>query len=105
MYARLRALERKFARELAELAVTERANRLANEWQDAVENDREPPGALDFARDLTLNRFYLPATLPRAINYLDRCLGSRSPPDPRRPPPTMTGRLCSSGASRFSIEA
>ncbi len=84
MFARLRALEKKLARELAELAVTEHANRLANEWQDAIDEDRTPPGALDFARDVTLNGFYLPATLPRAINYLAECYYGKSLPDPGR---------------------
>ena len=84
MFARLRALERKLVRERAALAVTEHTNKLVNEWQDAVENDRTPPGALDFARDLTLNGFYLPATLPRAINYLAECYYGKCLPDPRR---------------------
>ena len=84
IFARLRALERKLAPQLAEIAVTEHANKLANEWQDAVEEDRTPPDALDFARDLTLNGFYLPATLPRAINYLTGCYYRKTIPDPRR---------------------
>ena len=84
MFARLRALEKKLVRARAELAVTEHAIKLANEWEDAVENDRTPPGALDFARNLTLNGFDLPATLPRAINYLAKCYYSKTIPDPRR---------------------
>ena len=83
MMARLRALERKLVHELAELAVTEHANKLANEWQDAVENDRTPPGALDFARDIVRAGFLLP-TLPRAINYLAECYYGKSLPDPGR---------------------
>ncbi len=84
MFARLRALEKKLVRARAELAVTEHAIKLANEWEDAVENDRTPPGALDFARNLTLNGFYLPATLPRAINYLAKCYYGKTNPDPLR---------------------
>ena len=84
MFARLRALEKKLVRERAELAVTEHVNKLANEWEDAVENDRPPPGALDFAQDLTVNGFYLPTTLPRAINYLAECYYRKCLPDPRR---------------------
>ena len=84
MFARLRALEKKLVRERAELAVTEHVNKLANEWEDAVENDRTPPGALDFARDLTVKSFYLPATLPRAINYLSECYYGKTLPDPGR---------------------
>ena len=84
MFARLRALEKKLVRARAELAVTEHAIKLANEWEDAVENDRTPPGALDFARNLTLNGFYLPATLPPANKYLAKCYYSKTIPDPRR---------------------
>ena len=82
MMARLRALERKLVRERADLAVTEHANKLAGEWSDAIDQDRTPPGALDFARDLTLNGFYLP-TIPRAIRYLTECYLGKFLPDTR----------------------
>jgi hypothetical protein len=35
-------------------------------------------------RVLTVNGFYLPATLPRAINYLAKCYYGKTIPDPRR---------------------
>ena len=83
MWSRLRALERKLARELAELTVEEHANELADQWQDAVENDREPPGALDFVQGLIRDRVYLP-WMSRAIEYLTGCYYGKTIPDPRR---------------------
>ena len=83
MFARLRALERKLIHELAELAVTEQVEDLTGRWSDAIEEDRTPPGALDFARDVVRAGFPLP-TLPRAINYLSECYYGKSLPDPRR---------------------
>ncbi len=83
MYARLRALEKIFARELTELAVTEEAEKLADEWRDALENDRPVPDALDFVQRIVRSGFGL-STFARAIGYLDRCFGNRSPLDPGR---------------------
>ena len=83
MYARLRALERKLIHELYELAVEEHANDLADEWQEAVENDREPPGALDFVQGLIREGFYLPK-MSRAIEYLTGCYYGKTLPDPER---------------------
>ncbi len=83
MMSRLRALERKLIRELAELAVTERVNDLAGRWRDAIDEDRPTPGVLDFARDIVRAGFLLP-TIPRAINYLAECYVGKSLPDPGR---------------------
>ena len=83
MYARLRALERKLIHELYEIAVEEHANNLANEWQEAVENDREPPGALDFVQGLIREGFYLPK-MSRAIEYLTECYYGKTLPNPGR---------------------
>ena len=81
--SRIRALERKLVHELYEIAVEEAADELADQWQEAVENDREPPGALDFVQGLIRKGFYLPK-MSRAIEYLTKCYYDKSIPDTLR---------------------
>ncbi len=80
MMARVRALERKFVRERAELATMAQVNELAGQWSDALDEDRPTPDVLDFAHSIARAGFCLPF-IPRAINYLDGCLRSKSLPD------------------------
>ncbi len=81
MFARLRALEKKLVRARAELAVTREAEKLAEEWSDAFDNDRPVPDPLDFVQSVVRAGFRL-STFARAIGYLGRCLGTRFVPDP-----------------------
>ena len=75
MRQRIRALERRLARQITELKVETVVEEFVDEYPDPDDPENEdvpPPDSLDIIERLTAARVFLP-TFSHAIGYLDHC--------------------------------
>ena len=78
--ARVRALQRKFARELAALRLRRLAEEHCRQSSEARADCQPPPGSHAFIRRVAAAGFRLPSFMA-VHNYLERCRANNSLPD------------------------
>ncbi len=78
---RIRALERKFAHELAEIAADKAATEYVDEWEQAEQENQPVPDPFEFCYKLLRTVGYFQSTTGRVQVYLEECLIDRVVPD------------------------
>ena len=81
LWRRVRALQRKFARELAEYRLGLICDDLCERWFAAWSDHKPLPGIQPFIKRVTDSGYRL-LPLGAANNYLERCLRKGDAPDP-----------------------
>ena len=82
MRARIRALERKLAKQIAQIKVEPIVEEIVDQWPDRDDPENEDvsaPDGLDLIAKLKAARIFLP-TVVNAIAYLDQCWHDRTTP-------------------------
>ena len=82
MRARIRALERKLAKQIAQIKVEPIVEEIVDQWPDRdnpEDKDKPAPDSLDLLDKLNAARIFLP-TVTHAIGYLDQCWYDRIMP-------------------------
>ena len=82
LWARVRALQRRFARELAEYRLGPICDDLCDRWFAAWSDHKPLPAIQPFIRRV-MDAGYRLVPLGAANNYLMRCLGKNEAPDPQ----------------------
>ena len=82
LWNRVRALQRKLAREIAVVRIRDLADDYCRTWYEYRSNNQLPPDPHPFIQRVIQAGYRLSASLPPAHNYLDDCRRRDAAPDP-----------------------